>query len=143
MFQSSRIASGMPARQISRACSPSSASLISKSRPSSIRRATLRMTLESSTTKHFFITSSLPAGVPAPTKSRYSRGLRAYANVEHAVDIENDQKLAVEPMDAGRNAHQRGLEIDRIVLAARRRQSQHLADRIDQEAVGLAPVFDP
>src|SRR5450759_3141083 len=41
--------------QASSACSPSSPSTISNSSPSRIRRATLRMTLESSTIKHVFI----------------------------------------------------------------------------------------
>src|SRR5258708_31999813 len=59
MFQSSNTASGIWARQTSSACSPSSASTIWNSRPSRIRRATLRMTLESSTTKQVFITTSL------------------------------------------------------------------------------------
>src|SRR6201996_565470 len=59
MFQSSRIASGNPRLQISSAFSPSSASTIWKSSPSRMRRATLRMTLESSTTRHVLILASV------------------------------------------------------------------------------------
>src|ERR1700728_4739174 len=55
MFQSSRIASGNPRLQTTSSFSPSSASTIWKSRPSRIRLATFRMTLESSTTRHVFI----------------------------------------------------------------------------------------
>src|SRR5204863_1529088 len=69
MFQSSSTASGMRPRQASSACSPASASEISNSSPSRIRRATLRMTLESSTTRQVFIAASLFtfAGVAAPS----------------------------------------------------------------------------
>src|ERR1700687_1225312 len=58
MFQSSRIASGNPSLQTSSAFSPSSASMIRKSRPSRMRLATFRMTLESSTTRHVLISAS-------------------------------------------------------------------------------------
>src|SRR5208282_945753 len=58
MFQSSRIASGNPRLQTSNAFSPSSASTIWKSNPSRIRLATLRMTLESSTTRHVLMFAS-------------------------------------------------------------------------------------
>src|ERR1700734_2649851 len=59
MFQSSRIASGICSRHATIASWPFSASEMSKSKPSRILRATLRITLESSTTKHVFIGSSL------------------------------------------------------------------------------------
>ena len=52
------------ARQTSRAWLPSSASVTVKSRSSRMRRATLRMTLESSTTRQSFIVA-LNAGMPA------------------------------------------------------------------------------
>ncbi len=51
MFQSSRIASGMCAAQASSAALPSSASLTFMPRSSMIRRATFRITAESSTTR--------------------------------------------------------------------------------------------
>src|SRR5215472_524180 len=102
MFQSSRIASGNWFLQVSIASSPFSASEIWKSRPSRIRRATLRMTLESSTTKQVFIVSSLSpeAGqkslapvVPKPKRTQFtSSGGRLRPEVEHAVDVEHDEK---------------------------------------------------
>src|SRR5262249_6704314 len=48
MFQSSRIASGILARHASIAFCPSAASAIAKESPSRMRRATMRMTFESS-----------------------------------------------------------------------------------------------
>src|ERR1700750_1190782 len=106
MFQSSRIASGNPCRQASNAFSPSSASRIWKSNPSRIRLATLRMTLESSTTKHVFIFgfSFHNARSRAVSSSAYlsfllSRHLRR-RDFQHAIDIEHDHELAVEAMHA-------------------------------------------
>ena len=46
-------------------------------------------------------------------------------------------------MNARRHARKPRLEIDRIGLTAARRQAEHLSDRIDQQAVGFALVFDP
>src|SRR3990170_4743413 len=96
MFQSSRIASGRPRLQTSSAFSPSSASMIWKSRPSRIRLATLRMTLESSTTRHVFILVifSQLGGL----RSRCERG--PGHDFEHAIDVEHDHELAVEAVHA-------------------------------------------
>src|SRR3569623_1040622 len=59
MIHASSTASGRPRVQTSLAFSPSAASMISKFRPSRIRRATLRITLESSTTRHVFMLPSI------------------------------------------------------------------------------------
>src|SRR5271167_3997527 len=110
MFQSSRIASGIERRQFSTASSPFSASAIWNSRPSRMRRATLRMTLESSTTKHVFIVSSLYLRGRSRSDVRcfyafhtnsHLRCRRLGAEVEHAVDVEYNKKLAIEPKHAG------------------------------------------
>src|SRR5580700_1578139 len=139
MFQSSRMASGNCRLQVSMASSPFSASMIRKSRPSRIRRATLRMTLESSTTKQVFITSSLQASRAHPPRFHshpnsdslsspaLSRRRRFGAKIEHPVDIEDDQQLAVEPINPRRNAAKVAVEIDRIRLALAVRQLEHFA----------------
>src|SRR3954449_9384012 len=117
MFQSSRTASGRPRLQISSACSPSSASTIWKSRPSRMRRATFRMTLESSTTRHVFILASTLSG-DADRASRFLRRELVGGDFEHAVDVEYDHQLAVEAVHAiGHFRHPR-IQVDRIDLAA-------------------------
>src|SRR5476649_2607481 len=102
MFQSSRIASGSWRLQASSACSPSSASTIWNSSPSRIRRATLRMTLESSTTKHVFIVvpHSVYLQVPSYKPFRILKASRRdwpcsailAADIENAVDIDHHQQ---------------------------------------------------
>src|ERR1700730_11289403 len=103
MFQSSRIASGNPRLQTSSAFSPSSASTIWKSRPSRMRLATFRMTLESSTTRHVLILSlyffQIPKGTfplqPKFTPS-HRRSLRRHHvrhDFENAIDVEDDHEL--------------------------------------------------
>src|SRR3984885_6154161 len=108
MFQSSRIASGNCRLQISSAFSPSSASTIWKSSPSRNRRATLRMTLESSTTRHVLIlasVSSMAEKADFPCRSdtglavELSRQLR-WQQFENAIDIEDHHELAIETVNA-------------------------------------------
>src|SRR5204863_1389599 len=104
MFQSSSTASGSPRLQTSSAFSPSSASMIWKSRPSRIRRATLRMTLESSTTRHVLMTAShfrSPSGdisfqLHLAPLSGALCGLCIGCEFEDAIDIEDDHELDVE-----------------------------------------------
>src|SRR5579863_2932833 len=137
MFQSSRIASGRFFLHDSIASSPFSASTIWNSSPSRMRRATLRMTLESSTTKQVFIASTLHAarGEPALVFCLLrSRCDRLGGQVEDAIDIENDHKLTVEPENAGRDAGELAIEIHRIRLALAVGKLQHLTERIDQKA---------
>src|SRR5882672_3753092 len=147
MFQSSRIASGKPRLQTSSAFSPSSASMIWKFRPSRIRLATFRMTLESSTTRHVLIlaSASSPKGV----------SIAAYAvtppvlcrqhvrhDFEDAIDIEDDHELAVEAMHAAGELGHAGIEVDGIFLSPFIGKLKHLADLIDQQAIGFAAQID-
>src|SRR5262245_35794591 len=118
MFQSSRMASGMTPRQASIACSPSSASEIDKSKPSRIRRATLRITLESSTTKQVFMTSSLPCEPSARNLRFAASRCRQCFGRKQAVDVDNDHDLRLQPMHAGGHLGDTRVEIDRIVVAA-------------------------
>src|SRR6185437_5386992 len=102
MFQSSRTASGSPRLQASSAFSPSSASMIWKSRPSRIRLATFRMTLESSTTRHVLILASTSFNperdVPLPSVSACPPPVLCRQHVRHdfedAFDVEHDHELA-------------------------------------------------
>src|SRR5215475_11279115 len=137
MFQSSRIASGNCFRQASSACSPSSASTIWKSSPSRMRRATLRMTLESSTTKQVFIVQPHCVRAQFPFHQTASRRGRLHFDVEHAVDIENHQKLSIEPVDTGRHARQPWIEVRRVWLARHVVELEDLANTVDQQSVRL------
>src|SRR6266852_6461119 len=149
MFQSSRIASGNPRLQISSAFSPSSASMIWKSRPSRMRLATFRMTLESSTTRHVLILAS------ASFRSRGTFPLQRMLcllliscrqhvrhDFEDAIDIEDDHQLAVEAMHAAGELGHAGIEVDGVVLAAVVSELEHLADLIDQQTIGFAAQID-
>src|SRR5689334_24703624 len=100
MFQSSSTASGKPRLQASSAFSPSSASTIWKSKPSRMRRATLRMTLESSTTRHVLIVASY---FPDPTRDfafQIGGAFRALCrhqvgcHFEDAIDVEDDHQMS-------------------------------------------------
>src|SRR6185369_3249401 len=130
MFQSSRTASGRLRLQISSAFSPSSASTIWKSRPSRIRRAIFRTTLESSTTRHVLIFGShlLATGCELRGKRDLQR------HVENAIDIEHDHEVTVEAMDAAGELGHAGIEIDGVFLAVLVGEPQHLADLVDQQA---------
>src|ERR1700687_2791648 len=153
MFQSSRIASGNPRLQTSSAFSPSSASTIWKSRPSRMRLATFLMTLESSTTRHVLILAS--------TSSRSRKG-RFHCNLslrrarrrslrrqhvrhdfENAIDIEDDHELAVEAMHAAGELRRAGIEVYGVFLSPLVGKLEHLADLIDQQAIGFAAQIDP
>src|SRR4051812_9356119 len=147
MFQSSSTASGILPRQLSSACSPSSASAISNSSPSRMRRATFRMTLESSTTRQVFITTSLSFQLTVRNNQRfftrpYSCRLSARSDIENTVDIKDDQKLVFEPMHSSRHAGEPGIEVDGFVFATGSRKLQYFTDFVDQQAIGLALTFD-
>src|ERR1700691_3230851 len=109
------MASGSWLRQTSTASSPFSASEIWKSSPSRIRRATFRITLESSTIKQVFMILLLHASRAAPPccslPSSRSRCRRRGTQVQHAVDVEHDQELTIEPEDAGRYDGELAVEI--------------------------------
>src|ERR1700694_4968133 len=152
IFQSSRMASGNPRLQTSSAFSPSSASMIWKSRPSRIRLATFRMTLESSTTRHVLIsasTSSISPRGTLPLQFAFTPYLlpilcrqHVWHDFEDAIDIEDDHELAVEAMHAAGEFGHAGIEIDGIFLAAVIGEFEDLADLVDQEAIGFAAQVD-
>src|SRR6188472_2486032 len=148
MFQSSRTASGMARLHASSAFAPSSASMIWKSSPSRIRRATLRMTLESSTTRHVLIFGLYFHSPTGDVSIRFLSTLRFLCrhqirhDFEDAIDIEDDHELSVEAVDAAGELGHAGIEIDGVFLAAVVGQPEHLADLVDQEAVGLAAQVD-
>src|SRR6185312_7935354 len=132
MFQSSSTASGIARLHASSAFSPSSASTIWKSSPSRIRRATFRMTLESSTTRHVLMTAShfrapsnrarfipLACAVTAGASCR----LCIRRKFEHAIDVEDDHELALEAVDAACELGHAGVEVHGIFLAALLRQA--------------------
>src|SRR5215510_10272056 len=138
MFQSSRMAPGISRLHSSSACWPSSASLLLKFSPSRIRRATLRMTLESSTTRQVFIVPYSP-----PTHQRLcarsaspsmSRGQGVAGRLQYAINIEDHHELPVETMHTARNAGEVLIEIDGIRLARPVGELEHLADRINQKS---------
>src|SRR5215469_4861858 len=146
MFQSSSTASGILRLQASNAFSPSSASMIWKSSPSRIRRATFRMTLESSTTRHVLMTASHfqpPRGIFAfQLCVAASCRLCIRREFEHAIDIEDDHELAVETVDAAGELGHAGIEVDGVLFLAVLGKPQHLADLIDQEAIGFTAEVD-
>src|SRR5580704_11474890 len=118
MFQSSRMASGNPRLQTSSAFSPSSASTIWKSRPSRMRLATLRMTLESSTTRHVFIFVVLvlryPVGIVPLRVRQISSRHQIGQHFEHPVHVQYDHQLPVEAMYAACELGHARIEVDRI-----------------------------
>src|SRR5258708_13167462 len=122
MFQSSRIASGKARLQTSSAFSPSSASMIWKSRPSRMRRATLRMTLESSTTRHVLISASNSSSRREHFRSRFLAAviplgrLHVVRHFENTIDIEDDHELAVEAGDAAGELGHAGIRGDGVFL---------------------------
>src|SRR6476659_10583371 len=128
IFQSSRMASGRVSRHFESACWPSSASTISKSSPSRIRRATLRMTLESSTIKQ--VRMLFP-------RCRSCGRCRDRFDVEQAVNVHDHQQPIIEPMNSGRDARKPRIEVQRLGLPLRAAELQHLADRTDDETEGL------
>src|SRR5262249_1778938 len=140
MFQSSSTASGSLFWHALSASSPSSASEISNSSPSRMRRATLRITLESSTTRQVFIAlRPLLSGraridpILAAPYGFLPRGLRRdrlAAAVEDAVDVEHHQQLLLQPMHPGRHPREMRVEIDRHRLARVVGELEHLADRV-------------
>src|SRR3979490_1540579 len=138
--------------QASSAFAPSSASMIWKSRPSRIRRATFRITIESSTTRHVLIFGLYFPSLPKRGTFRFQVlstlalgclcGLQIGHDFEDAIDVEDDHELTVEAMDAAGEFGHAGIEIDGVFLAAVVAQFEHLADLIDQEAIGLAAQVD-
>src|SRR5690348_5020795 len=138
MFQSSSTASGISRLQASSAFSPSSASVIWKSSPSRILRATLRMTLESSTTRQVFILPSTVTQLRGPSRAivvpasvgrqgRRSCRLPPSRHYQNLVDVEHHHEVTTEPMPAGRDLGHARVQIDGVLLAAVVGHLQHLA----------------
>src|SRR5665213_3729605 len=61
---------------------------------------------------------------------------------EDAIDIEDDHELAVETVNAAGELGHAGIEVDGVFLATVVGQRQHLADLIDQQAIGFAAQVD-
>src|SRR5262249_31092116 len=99
-----------------------------KCRPSRIRRATLRTTLESSTMRQDFM-SRTPG-----LRSDLARScrIRAAGEVEDARDVEHDEERDVEPVDARGDSAPGRIERRGIALGIRAVEAQHLADAVDQ-----------
>src|SRR5579885_541202 len=131
MFQSRRIASGISFTQASSAWRPSAASTMVKPKPSRIRLATFRMTLESSITKQRFMVLLLHSG-----------GSFARLDLQHAVDIKNNHQVFFEPVDAGGDAAPARVEVHRNGLQLRRGKLHHFAHLVDQEPVGFPAELD-
>jgi len=61
---------------------------------------------------------------------------------EDAIDVEDDHELAVEAMHAAGEPGHAGIEVDGVLLAAVVGQLEHLADLVDQQAIGFAAQID-
>src|SRR2546430_17729432 len=80
-----------------------------------MRRATFRMTLESSTTRQVFILGlqlhQIPRGM-FPFQLRSSCRHQVRHDFENAIDVEDDHELAVETVNAAGKLGHAGIEID-------------------------------
>src|SRR6202043_1334992 len=61
---------------------------------------------------------------------------------EDAIDVEDDHELAVEAVHAAGEFGHAGIEVDGVFLAAVIGELEHLADLVDQQAVGFAAQVD-
>ena len=100
-----------------------------------MRRATLRITAESSTTRQCFI------GKTPDRMMRHAAGLR-HRGSQDRVDVEDDEQPVLEAVDAARERGPALVEIHRVRLVARRGELHHLADVVDEEAEGFAAVLE-
>src|SRR5204862_7664558 len=75
---------------------------------------------------------------PAACLRRHQVG----CDLQHAIDIEDDHELAVEPVDAACELCHAGIEVDGIFLAAGFGESENLPDGVDQQAIGFATQVD-
>src|SRR5215207_2039949 len=99
--------------------------------PSRIRFATLRITLESSTTRQVFMMSLTLPLADWPAFLAASCGQFQRFKIEQPVDIENHEQFVLEPVDAGCDTFQPVIEINRHGLCG-----------VDDEPVGLAFGID-
>src|SRR5205807_2199501 len=83
---------------------------------------------------------------PTPRSARLSRTppsrRRSAGEIEHAIDLQHHQQLAVEPEDAAGNLAPLRIEGRRVGFVALGRQAQDLADGVDDQAVELARMLD-
>src|SRR5690242_17381088 len=98
MFQSRRIASGIPWLQRTNASWPSPASETLNASSSRMRRAILRTTPESSTTRQVFIGLSISCQRPLSEASGGKRGGNAG---ERPLDIEDEEQFTGHAINAG------------------------------------------
>src|SRR5262245_22159357 len=61
---------------------------------------------------------------------------------QHAIDIEYDHQLAVEPVDAAGELGHARVEIDGVLFAALVGQAQDLSDLVDQQTIGFTAQVD-
>src|SRR5262245_58485023 len=106
-----------------------------------MRRATMRMTFESSTIRQLFITrtSGPVSASPAPY---LTSGRLGAPHGQQARHFENDQQLALQAVDAARDIAPARIEGRGITLVGLGRQAHDLADGVDDQAVELALVVD-
>ena len=76
------------------------------------------------------------------TLHRYAASAGLGCQFEHAIDIEDDHELAVEAVDAAGELGHAGVEVDGVFFLAVLGQPQHLADLVDQQAIGFAAQVD-
>src|SRR5262249_18006914 len=134
MFQSSRMPSGICRSQAASAAAPSSASSTMKRRPWSMREATFLKTRESSTTR-----KRRGAGEPGGSARGICNSVR---KAEKARNVEDDEQLSLELVDARRDVAPEGVERPRVALAGGKLDRQHLADLVDEQAVELVAMVD-
>ena len=104
-----------------------------------MRRATLRMTLESSTTRHVFISASTSTSrrdVSIPG-SRLQAAIRSGTISRTRSTSRTTMSWPSRRWTPPASLAMRGIEIDGVFLAAVVGELQHLADLVDQQAVGL------
>src|SRR5215204_6189689 len=99
--------------------------------PSRIRFATLRITLESSTTRQVFIMSLTLSIADRPAFLAASCGQFQRFKIEQPVDIENHEQLVLEPMNTRCDTLQPVIEIDRYGLGGVGAELQDFACAVD------------
>src|SRR5436305_3026993 len=117
--------------------------MIVKPRTSRSMRATLRITLESSTTRHILILSStVRSAMIVAICSLLTPRDCSCGCVEHLVYVEDDQHALPQPMHTTREPLQSLIEVDRIILQPCSRQLEHFSEAVDQQPVGLPVALE-
>jgi hypothetical protein len=136
MFQSSKIASGIWTVQLSTACWPSAASLVSKPSSSNIFRATIRTTFESSTISQDFISQS--STVPAFPLGR-NRGAPI---IQQAVIIDHNQNAFCQAIDTLGKLVPGRIQRSRIAFKFISWQPKDFPNGINCQAIKLISPFN-